>query len=151
MFLSRKHLVSAMFLPELDYANIYMNAPAGSLHIVLTTHISLHPVFTGKLASWSTCNHIHWYTFINKSILCKLPPYIHSKMSLKQYSNSLGSQDFISFSFPSVPTELETQAFRSAPSSSNSLQQELKLSSLLQMSQFHLDIWITFFKKKGKK
>ena len=91
-FEARKRLVTVTFLPVLDYGDlIYMNAPAHCLERldaayhsalrfvtnckVLTHHCTLYakaglPSLTGRRLS-------HWYIFIYKAMLGKLPTYIY--------------------------------------------------------------------------
>ena len=151
-FNARKRLVAATFLPVLDYGDIvYMNAPTHSLKLLdaayhgalrfitdckpLTHHCTLYSLV--NWSSLSTRRLLHWYHFIYKSILGLLPTYLSSFMSRKHFSHSLRSQDCITFTVPSVRTELGKTAFSySAPSTWNSLQQSLKLSHLIPLEDF---------------
>ena len=64
---------------------------------------------------------------------------IFTYISHKQYSYSLRSQNYITLSVPSVHTVLGKKAISySAPSTWNALQQELKLTSLIPITDFKL-------------
>ncbi len=104
---------------------------------LLTHHCTLY-----SSVSWSSLSMhrtLHWYNFIYKSILGLLPTYLSTYMSRKQCCLSLCSQGFITFSIPSVHTEFGKKAFSySAPPAWNTLQQELKLSSMIPLGDFKL-------------
>ena len=130
-----------------------MNAPANRLHLLDAVYHGALRFITGckpithhctlyTLVNWSSLSMrrtIHWYIFIYKSIIGLLPPYLTSYLSRNQSSYSLRSRDIITFSIPSVRTEHGKKAFSfSAPSSWNTLQQSLKLSSFIPLARFKL-------------
>ena len=151
---ARKRLVAATFLPLLDYGDVvYMNASAHSLHLLdavyhgalrfitnckpLTHHCTLY-----SLVNWTSLSmrrSLHCYKLIYTAMLGLLPLYISTYISHKQYSYSLRSQNDITLSVPSVRTVLGKKAISySAPSTWNTLQQELKLTSLIPITDFKL-------------
>ena len=84
------------------------------------------PSLTGRRLS-------HWYMFIYKAMLGKLPSYICSLISRRVASSyCLRSQDV-----PSARTVLGAKAFMcAAPLAWNSLQKEWKLSNLVPLPVF---------------
>lgn len=151
---ARKRLVATTFLPLLDYGDVlYMNAPVSCLqHLDAAYHGALRFITGSKplthhctlysLVNWSSLSirrTLHWYTFIYKSILGLLPAYLSNYLSCKQSTYSLRTHDFITYFIPVVRTEKGKRAFSyAAPSSWNSLQLSLKLSSLIPLSSFKL-------------
>ena len=148
----KKRLIESTFLPLLDDGDVlYMNAFAQSLQMLdsvyhgalrfitncgfLTHHCTLY-----SKVSWTSLSARrlgHWYVFIYKAIIGKIPDYLSSLLILKDGLHNLRSMSFIQFVIPRVRTELGKKAFRfSAPSAWNSLQTEFKLQSLVSLNVF---------------
>lgn len=148
--------MSVTFLSILDYGDIvYMNAISfsslrmcviGHSNLLLTAKtqlITLYTLYTlyplMKWPSLHTRRHLHWNLFIFKSILNLVPSYLSCYFKRRTKTCSLRSQASVSFSVPAVLTELEKKAFSfSGPSSWYMLQQDLKPSSLITLTEFRV-------------
>lgn len=107
-----------------------MNASAHSLHLL--------DFWTVDWSSFPICRKVHWFNFIYKSI-CILASYLSDYMLHKHFSHSLQSQEFITFSVPSVCAELGKNTFSfSASSSLDTLQKYLQLSQLISLIDFEI-------------
>ena len=163
---ARKRLVSVTFLPVLDYGDlIYMNAPANCLvkldaayHSALrfltnckalTHHCTLYT--KAVLPSLTVRRLSHWYIFIYKAMLDKLPSYICSLISLQiESSYCLRSHAVVLLNVPSARTVLGKKAFRcAAPLTWNSLQKCLKLSTLVPLHHFKTRLGDMLFDTHG--
>lgn len=151
-FEARRRLVSATFMPLLDYGDIlYMNASAqclrsidtlyhGTLRFILNCKTLTHHCTLYTRVGWPslvTRRLSHWYTFIYKAILGLLPFYLCIFIVQKCGGYSLRSLDFILLTVPNVRTEFGKRAFMySAPSSWNTLQNTFKLEELVPIGVF---------------
>jgi hypothetical protein len=103
---TRRRLVAATFLTALDYGELlYRNAPDRCLSLLDTVYHNALRFVTGckasthhctlyKMTNWpslSVRRHIHWLTFIYKSMLDMLPSYLCSYMSRNISSYNLRS------------------------------------------------------------
>ena len=149
----RRDLVEATFLPVLDYGDLlYMNASVHCLHMLdivyhgalrfvtnyraLTHHCILYSKVT-LACSVNMLAYSHWYVFIYKAILGRLPCYLSVFLTRKHGNYGLRSQDTMLMTVPRVRTELGKKAFMfSAPFAWNSLQNELKLQDLVTLNEF---------------
>ena len=128
-----------------------MNAPDQSLKKLDTVYHSALRFMTGsdhrvhhcslyasaKCPSLAVRRFSHWMTFIYKSLLGLLPPYLCLYMCNTCSHYSLRSQNIIQMQVPTVRTELGKKAFKfSAPSSWNDLQRDLGLTELISLGEF---------------
>ncbi len=117
---SRKRLVTGLFLSQLDYGDtIYRFACPSTLalldplyHAALrnisnsgyrTHHCTLY-----SLVGWPSIamrRLQHWYLFLYRAILCRLPMYIRSKFVFVQNTHDLRSNNWLGLKIPSVWTE----------------------------------------------
>ncbi len=119
---ARKYLVSATFLPLLDYGDLlYMNAPGyylknltlffiapyALLLVVVIKHIIV--LYTRRL-SYHRCI-LDWYCFIYKSICGLTPSYLSLSFSKSKVCYNLRSNDPLYFKVPRVRTELGKKGF----------------------------------------
>ena len=102
----------------------------------LTHHCSLYA--KAGLPSLTVRRLSHWYMFINKAILGKLPSYICSLISRQIESTyCLRSHDVVLLNVPSARTVLGKKAFSCAALLTwNSLQKCLKLSTFVPLHHF---------------
>ena len=79
----------------------------------------------------------HWYVFIYKAVLGKLPWYICSKLELIKKNLNLRSSTWMRFKRPPVRTEASNRSlFYFGPWSWNDLQTRFKLASLISLHCF---------------
>ncbi len=149
----RKKLVTATFLPVLDYGDVvYQFAPSyllssldavyhGALRFISDCKSSTHHCLLYNRVGWSSLlirRKMHWYLIIYKAILGMLPSYlcclIKQKIVEKYF---LRSQNCYTLSVPFVRSELGKKAFMyAAPTDWNLLQSKLKLQNLLSLDHF---------------
>uniref|UniRef100_A0A8C2EK04 Reverse transcriptase domain-containing protein n=1 Tax=Cyprinus carpio TaxID=7962 RepID=A0A8C2EK04_CYPCA len=149
----RKRLVSATFLPVLDYGDVvYQYASSqllssldavyhSALRFISDSKPLTHHCILYNRVSWPSLSirrKIHFYLIIYKTILGLLPSYLGcliQKKSVGKYS--LRSDNCFTLSVPFVRTELGKRAFMyAAPFEWNSIQTKLKLQTLLPMEHF---------------
>jgi hypothetical protein len=152
-FKVKKEIVSAMFLPVLDYGDvIYQHAPSylllsldalyhGALRFITGCKFSTHHCELYKRVAWPSLSirrKMHWYLLIYKAILGCLPIYLCcliQRTSFKSYS--LRSQSIYNLCVPFVRTELGKTSFKYAATSDwNLLQKEIKLQNLVSYNNF---------------
>ena len=149
---ARKYLVSATFLPLLDYGDIlYMHASATCLRSLDTVYHSALRFVTGcpylthhctlyQKAGWaplSSRRYTHWLTFIYKALLGMIPSYLGDYLTRKQGHYALRSSDFFTLNVPTALSDIGKRAFRyAAPAAWNFLQKTLKLPELISMNSF---------------
>ena len=145
-------LVSATFLPLLDYGDVlYMSASGKclqSLNVVyhcalrfitgcsrLTHHCELY-----ALSGWPSLGarrYKHWMILIYKALLGLIPSYLCSLLQRTGSLYALRSQGIIRLFVPRVRTELGKKAFSfAAPSAWNALQTDSNLSELISLGAF---------------
>ncbi len=149
----RKKLVTATFLPMLDYGDVvYQFAPSyllssldavyhGALRFISDCKTSTYHCILYNRVGWSSLlirRKMHWYLIIYKAILGMLPSYlcclIKQKIVEKYF---LRSQNCYTLSVPFVRSELGKKAFMyAAPTDWNLLQSKLKLQNLLSLGHF---------------
>lgn len=154
-FEAKKALVSATFLPVLDYGDIlYMHASCSLLRMLDTVYHGALRFITNSKSLTHHCNLYqkvgwpslsfrrltHWYSFIYKAILYKLPLYLCTLLTQQissRYNLRSQDQNLILLTLPKVRTEFGRNAFSyAAPSSWNQLQKDLQLSSLITLEKF---------------
>ena len=151
---ARRYLVSATFLPLLDYGDcLYMNASVQCLR-------SLDTVYHGALRFMTGCERLthhcdlyersdwpsltvrrgtHWLTFIYKSLLGLVPCYLSSLLQRSYSHYNLRSHDVLKLSVPKMRTVWAEKAFKhAAPSDWNKLQEEIKLPDMISMNAFQI-------------
>ncbi len=148
----RKRLTDALVLSVLDYGDIiYRNASATTLkpldalfHSALrfitgdsyTTH---HCILYNKVGwpSLTVRRDQHWFLFIYKALIRKLPPYLNSLLVRNTWAYHTRSQDCLMLEVPCVSTDLGKTAFKyGAPHTWNILQGLLKYDSLYPLEHF---------------
>ncbi len=151
-FKVRKKLVSATFLPILDYGDVvYQHAPSyllssldalyhGALRFItdckFTTHWELY-----ERVAWPPLRirrKMHWHLLIYKAILGHLPNYLCCFIQRTLFGNhSLRSQSNYNLCVSFVRTELGKTAFKYAAASDwILLQKEMKLQNLVSYNYF---------------
>ena len=153
---TRKRLIEALFLSALDYGDIiYRNASATSLKTLDAVYHSALRFITGDTYDTHRCilyNKIgwpslatrrdqHWFIFIFKALIGRLPPYLNSMLQWKATGYHTRSQNYLMLEVPHASTELGKSAFRCcAPHTWNTLQASLKYRSLVSLGCFQRDI-----------
>lgn len=152
-FEARKRLVSATFLPILDYGDIlYMHAPVaalrkldtvyhGALRFITNFKPLTHRCTLYMRVGWPflTLRRLsHWYLFIYKAILRQLPSYLCSFITVQENNiYRLRSQNRVLLTVPKTRTEFGKQAFQlSAPLAWNELQKTMDLRELVSLNSF---------------
>ena len=149
---SRKQLVMALFLSQLDYGDtVYRFACStalakldplyhAALRFITNSTFRTHHCILYSLVGWSslaTRRLQHWYIFIYKAMLGKLPLYICSKFEIVQNSLNLRSSAWVRLKVPPVRTEASKRSlFYFGPWSWNDLQSRIKLPSLVSLYSF---------------
>lgn len=149
---SRKQLVMALFLSQLDYGDIVYRfacptvlAKLDPLYHATLRFISNSPFRTHHCNLYSSVGWTslatrrlqHWYMFIYKAFLGKLPGYICSKFERIQSSHSLRSNTWVRFKVPAIRTEASKRSlFFFGPWSWNDLQTHLRLVTPISMRCF---------------
>lgn len=125
-FNARKYLVSATFLPLLDYGDIlYMNAPTHYLKKLDIVFHSALRFITGcsyqthhcilyekaELPSLHTRRGFNWYCFIYKSICSLNPHYLSLNFSNSNGRYKLRSNDLMHLKVPRVRTPIGKKGF----------------------------------------
>ena len=88
-------------------------------------------------SSLSSRRDYHWFLFIFKTIIGKLPPYLSSLLTQSIGTYQTRSNDQFVFKIPRVRTELGRSAFSyDAPYTWNFLQKSLKLEVLPSFTDF---------------
>ena len=115
----------------------------------LTHHCALYA--RASLPSLTVRRLSHWYMFIYKAMLGKLPPYICSLISQRVTSSyCLRSQDVFLLHVPSARTVLGTKSFMcAAPLAWNTLQNILKMSILVPLHNFKAQLDDMIFDTPG--
>ena len=148
----------------LDYGDIlYMHANQSSLKMldsvyhaalrfVTNSSFRTHHCSLYESVGWPSLHNRrleHWYIFLFKAILCKLPPYLCSLLTPKVTTGkcNLRSYGQIMYDIPRMWTVFGESAFKFfAPSSWYKLQNHLKLDYLPTLRQFNSrikDYWST--------
>ena len=145
-YLARKLLISATFLPVLDYGDVvYMSASATCLlplasvyHCALrfitgcsrlTHHCELYS--KAGMPSLGMRRTTHWMFLVYKAVLGLVPSFLCTLLQKTESRYALRSNDSLNFFTPRVRTESGKKAFSfSAPSTWNSLKTDLKIVSL---------------------
>lgn len=152
-FETKKRLISATFLSVLDYGDIlYMNAPDeytnkldaayhSALRFITNCKALTHRCVLYNRVGWPSLSQRrlgHWYMFIYKALIGKLPSYICSLISQKDIGRyELRSQDVIQLNSPCARIEFGKKAFRcAAPSAWTTLQDDLKLNEMVSLPSF---------------
>ena len=149
---SRKQVVEAVFMSVLDYGDvIYKNATACSLKALDSVYHSALRFITGdgysthhcvlySKVGWSSLTERrqnHWYLFIYKGIVGKLPGYISDMLVWNSGPYQTRSNDCLMLKVPRFHSELGKSAFSyGAPTSWNKLQCKIKMNSTLSYNQF---------------
>lgn len=150
--ISRKRVVEAVFLSVLDYGDvIYRNAAPSTLKSLDSVYHSALRFITGDKYDTHHCilydkvgwpsladrRNTHWYMFIFKAIIGKLPSYITMLLDWNYGPYLTRSTDWLRLKVPRVQTELGKSAFCfSAPAAWNDLQLTLKIDSFISHGQF---------------
>lgn len=148
----RKKIVTATFLPILDYGDVlYLNVSSKCLKSLdtvfhtalrfvtgcsrLTHHCELY--LKSNLPSLSARRYAHWLTLIYKALLGLIPSYLCVLLQKTSSCYALRSCSTLVLSVPRVRTEFGKRAFSfAAPLAWNTLQTELKLSKLISLGAF---------------
>ncbi len=125
-FNAKNKLVEATFLTVLDYGDILFKHAASSILTSLDSvyHASLclitnaksrtHHCILYEMVGWTSlaiCRKQHWYIFIYKAMLGKLPAYLCTLLCLCSGNYQLRSSKCLLFNIPRVCTELGKTAF----------------------------------------
>lgn len=153
---SRKQVVMAFFLSQLDYGDIVYRFACptalakldplyhAALRFISNSSYRTHHCILYSLTGWTslaTRRLQHWYVFIYKAVLGKLPWYICSKLELIKNSLNLRSSTWMRFKVPPVRTEASKRSlFYFGPWSWNDLQTRLKLASPISLYCFKYKI-----------
>ncbi len=151
-FHCRKKLIEATFMSVLDYGDIlYRHASSTTLHPLDTIYHSALRFITGNSYNTHHCDLYskvgwpslsnrrdrHWNLFILKAITGLLPSYINLLVSFNAGLYHTRSKDWLTLQVPSVNSKLGKTSFSyCAPTTWNTLQNHLKLNSLLSLGQF---------------
>lgn len=144
---SRKRLVVALFLSQLDYGDtIYRFASPttlskldplyhSALRFITNKSFRTHHCTLYSLVGWPslfTRRLFHWYFLIYKIILGKLPLYLSVKFSAQTNAYNLRSLRWLHFNVPTVKKKMFGEASLAyyGPWSWNDLQNSLKLENL---------------------
>ena len=153
---SRKRLVAALFLSQLDFGdNIYRFASASilskldplyhsALRYVTNSGFRTHHCTLYSLVGWSslTLRRLqHWYILVYKIILGKLPFYLNQKFMPLESSHNLRSHRWFQYKVPPIRTQAgKASLFYYGPWSWNDLQAKLKLETLISLNDFKLRV-----------
>lgn len=149
---ARKKLVHATFLSVIDYGDVlYMHAASSilckldsayhaSLRFITKAKSLTHHCTLYQLVGWTSLSlrrQQHWYIFIYKAILGKLPPYLCRLFVYNTCTYNLRSTQWLLYKVPRACSELGKTAFSyHAPWSWNNIQNLLKLEVLIPLSNF---------------
>ena len=149
---ARKFLISATFMPVLDYCDVvYMCASTSCLQSLTPVYHSALRFITGcsrlthhcelyaevGLPSLSERRFTHWMTLVYKALLGLVPAYLCCFLQSIKSRYALRSNNILHLAVPRVWTEMGKKAFSfSAPSAWNTLQSELKMSELDSLEAF---------------
>lgn len=157
-FGARKTLIQATFLSKLDYGDIlYMHAKKSSLKMldsvyhaalrfVTNSSFRTHHCNLYESVGWPSLHNRrleHWYVFLYKAIMYKLPSYLCSLLIPKVTTGkcNLRSNGQIMYDIPRTRTVFGESAFKFfAPSTWYKLQKYLKLEHLPTLMQFKIRI-----------
>ena len=154
---TRKRLIESLFLSALDYGDIiYRNASAttlktldpvyhSALRFITGDNYNTHHCILYNKVGWpslATRRDQHWFVFIYKGLIERLPPYLNSLLVWKKTNgHHTRSQDYLMLEPYYASTEFGKSAFKcGATNSWNTLQASLKYSSLVSLDRFKLDI-----------
>ena len=148
----RKRVIEAVFLSVLDYGDVIYKAAAPStlksldsvyhsaLRFITGDSYSTHHCILYDKVGWSPLavrRDQHWYLFVFKAIIGKLPPYLASLLVWKSRPNITRSNDWLTLEVPHVRTNQGKTAFHySAPNSWNYLQLSLKINQTITLEKF---------------
>ncbi len=152
-FKVRKKLVSATFLPILDYGDVvYQHAPSyllssldalyhGALRFITDCKFTRHHCELYERVAWPPLRirrKMHWNLLIYKAILGNLPNYLCYFIQRTLFGNhSLRSQSNYNLCVSFVRTELGKTSFKYAAASDwNLLQKQMKLQNLVSYNYF---------------
>ena len=137
----------------LDYGDVvYRYAPITTLKSLDSVHHAALRFITGdpynthhcilyEKVGWSSLS-VHqetkWLLFIYKALTGHMPSYITEMLSVNNAVYQTRSSDWITLQVPRAFTELGKSAFSYSTSSWNSLQETLKLRSLVSHEHFKL-------------
>ena len=148
---SKKRLVVALFLSQLDYGDtIYGFASQtilskldplyhSSLRFITKSPYRTHHCDLYSLVGWTsllTRRLLHWYFLIYKIILGKLPLYLGVKFSASTSVYNLRSHRWVHFDVPRVRKDIVRASLFHGPSSWNKLQETHKLEILPSLHVF---------------
>ncbi len=152
-FKVRKKLVSATFLPILDYGDVvYQHAPSyllssldalyhGALRFITDSKFTTHHCELYEKVAWPPLRirrKMHWHLLIYKAILGPMPNYLCCFIQRTLSGNhSLRSQSNYNLCVSFVRTELGKTSFKYAAASDwNLLQKQMKLQNLVSYNYF---------------
>lgn len=149
---ARKKLVEAMFLPALDYGDVFYRHSTktllksldsvyhSALRFIMHAKYSVHHCVLYEMVGWSSLNtrrFKHWLIFVYKSITGHTPSYLTTLLTPIRSEYKLRSSRYILYDVPQIKTEFGKTAFSySAPTSWNELQNQLKLEVFISHIEF---------------
>ena len=148
----RKRIVQAVFMSVLDYGDVvYRHASSTTLKPLDSAYHSALRFITGDKYDTHHCllydkvgwpsltlrRSYHWYLFIYKAIIGKLPPYISSLLDWNTGMHQTRSSNRLALRVPRVRSEHGKSAFSyDAPHTWNALQQTLNLQAFPSLNEF---------------
>ncbi len=111
-----------------------------SLHFITNAKSCTHHCILYEMVGWTSLDisrKQHWYIFIYKAMLGKLPTYLCTLLCLCSGNYQLRSSKCLLSNIPRVCTELGKTAFSYyAPWAWNNLQKDLKLNTFVSIGEF---------------